>query len=48
MPKMYKKGSEAVVVHPSQIENAKTRGWSLENPDQETKKTKPKKTKVKE
>jgi|TARA_R110002012_G_scaffold98074_3_gene235275 hypothetical protein len=29
MPKMYKKGSEPVVVHPSQVDNAKQRGWSL-------------------
>ena len=44
MPKMYKKGSEAVVVHPSQVHNAEARGWSLKNPDQETK-TKPNKSK---
>jgi hypothetical protein len=31
MPKkMYKKGSEPITVHDSQIENAKARGWSLE------------------
>ena len=47
MPKMYKKGSEAVVVHPSQVHNAEARGWSLKNPDQETKKTKPKSKGVK-
>jgi hypothetical protein len=30
MPKMYKDGSESIDVHPSQIENAKVLGWSLE------------------
>tara|TARA_R100000541_G_scaffold15749_3_gene25165 strand:- start:334 stop:480 length:147 start_codon:yes stop_codon:yes gene_type:complete len=30
MPKMYKKGSDSIVVHPSQIENAEARGWTLE------------------
>jgi|JMBY01.1.fsa_nt_gi hypothetical protein len=30
MPKMYKDGSESIDVHPSQIENAKVRGWSLD------------------
>ncbi|MCP3896273.1 hypothetical protein [Moraxella sp.] len=39
MPKMYKDGSEAIMVHDSQIHNAKARGWSLE------KKTKTKKVK---
>jgi len=44
MPKMYKKGSEAIVVHPSQIANAEVRGWSLkEKPT--TKDTKPKQEK---
>ena len=32
MPTMYKDGSESIGVHPSQIENAKVRGWSLEKP----------------
>ena len=40
MPKMYKKGSEAIVVHPSQVHNAEARGWSLKKPT--TTKTKPK------
>ena len=43
MPKMYKKGSEAIVVHPSQIANAEVRGWSLKKPT--TKETKPKQEK---
>lgn len=30
MPKMYKDGSEAIVVHESQIHNAQARGWSIE------------------
>ena len=42
MPKMYKKGSEPIVVHPSQIENAKTRGWSLKEKPTSKTKTKPK------
>tara|TARA_R110002051_G_scaffold255417_1_gene314527 strand:+ start:1588 stop:1737 length:150 start_codon:yes stop_codon:yes gene_type:complete len=45
MPKMYKKGSEAIVVHPSQIANAEVRGWSLEEKPTEKvteKDTKPK------
>jgi hypothetical protein len=41
MPKMYKKGSEAVVVHPSQVHNAEARGWSLKEKATKTK-TKPK------
>jgi len=36
---MYKDGSEAIVVHESQIHNAQARGWSL------AKKTKTKKVK---
>jgi hypothetical protein len=32
MPKMYKKGSESINVHPGQIDNAIQRGWSLEKP----------------
>jgi len=32
MPKMYKKGSEPINVHPGQIDNAIQRGWSLEKP----------------
>ena len=45
MPIMYKKGSEAIVVHPSQIANAEVRGWSLEEKPTEKvteKETKPK------
>ncbi len=30
MPTMYKDGSESIGVHPSQIENAQVRGWSLD------------------
>lgn len=41
MPKMYKKGSEAVVVHPSQVHNAEARGWSLKEKPTTTK-SKPK------
>lgn len=29
---MYKKGSESIVVHPSQVDNAKIRGWALVQP----------------
>jgi hypothetical protein len=43
MPKMYKKGSEAIVVHPSQVANAEVSGWSLKKPTKTE--TKPKKEK---
>ena len=42
MPKMFKKGSEPINVHPGQVDNAKVRGWSLEKPSI-TKKVKSKK-----
>ena len=32
MPTMYKKGSDPIVVHESQIKTAEIRGWSLEKP----------------
>jgi len=44
MPTMYKKGSDPIVVHPSQVGNAEVRGWTLEkNPSADNKKptTKP-------
>ena len=44
MPKMYKDGSEAIVVHPSQVHNAEARGWSLKEKATKTKT----KTKTKE
>ena len=37
MPTMYKKGSEAIVVHPSQVHNAEARGWSLKEKATKTK-----------
>ena len=37
MPTMYKKGSEFIVVHPSQVGNAIERGWLLEKPATKTK-----------
>jgi len=40
MPIMYKKGSEAIVVHPSQVHNAEARGWSLKKPAETKHKTK--------
>ena len=45
MPKMYKKGSIAVDVHPSKITDMELRGWTqAEKPTAEDKpKTKPKK-----
>jgi len=30
MPKMFKKKSEPIDVHPGQVENAIKRGWALE------------------
>lgn len=44
---MYKKGSEAIVVHPSKIADAEIRGWSLEEKTHKTK-TKPKQEKEQE
>jgi len=32
MARMYKKGSDPIEVHDSQIENAIQRGWSLKKP----------------
>ena len=37
MPKMYKDGSQAIDVHPSQIANAQVLGWSLEKSAQQEK-----------
>jgi hypothetical protein len=39
MPKMYKNGSEPIVVHPSQIANAQVRGWSLDEKPAKQQKT---------
>jgi len=40
MPNMYKKGSMPINVHPSQIETAKARGWTLDQPSEKTVKSK--------
>lgn len=34
MPNMYKKGSMPIDVHPSQIETAQARGWTLDQPSE--------------